>query len=92
MSDRVVTQKSTFLVITPVQIDDYVPLACPICDALMCLDDSTSWQKFKCCMRCADTWAYASQQRWIDGWRPSKEEVHENCAVRPMMRVNIGAL
>lgn len=92
MHDRVVVQKSSFLLVTPVQIDEYMPLACPVCDTLMCLDDSLQWQKFKCCTRCANTWAYLLQQTWMNGWRPSEDDVRSKVATRPMMRINIGAL
>jgi hypothetical protein len=92
MYDRVVVQKNTFLAITPAKLDDYMPLACPVCDTLMCLDDAHTWEEFSCCSQCANAWAYLRKEEWKTGWRPSPDVIKDVCSLRPKLRVNIGAL
>lgn len=92
MIDRVVIPRAKFLIVKPTNTEDYMPLACPVCDTLMCLDDSASWTRFKCCTRCADAWAYKAQKQWDDGWRPPAGEVRSNFEARPKMHVNVHAL
>lgn len=92
MQDRVIEFKSSFFLVRPAKLDDYMPLACPVCDTLMCLDDSHTWTRFKCCTRCANEWAYTKQTEWDSGWRPGAEEIRIHLSVRPGMRVNVNAL
>ena len=92
MHDRVVTVKGSFLIIRPKLIEDQMPLACPICDVLMCFDDVTAWEKFACCNECADSWAYPNQTAWNSGWRPSKDILCQNVAKRSKIRINMNVL
>lgn len=78
-----------FFVIKPAEDVSSAPIACPVCDTLMCVHDDEAWKKFKCCNACADAWAFIDQARWIDGWRPNKDVVEENVRQRPHRRINV---
>ena len=54
------------------------PVFCPVCTKMTTSQyDELSYEKFKCCDDCANTWAYARKDDWMTGWRPSKEEVEK---------------
>ena len=65
-----------FYVIRPAELQEKQPLFCPLCDGIMRSNfDEDSFEKFGCCDSCATTWAYPNRKKWLDGWRPSPEEI-----------------
>ena len=52
---------------------------CPICGFLMKdINDTISYDKYKCCQSCTFQWAQGNRHAWMDGWRPTKEQVGEH--------------
>lgn len=61
------------------------PIFCPVCDFIMkSFYDDEAYRKFSCCDACASSWAYPHSDKWKSGWRPTKEEVMNNCKKRPI--------
>ena len=53
-----------------------VPIDCPLCKLLMKdADDVSSFMRSFVCKECEDAWADPNREKWLDGWRPSKEKV-----------------
>ena len=51
-------------------------LSCPVCESLIKNQlDAQEAQNYQCCAKCSLKWAQPNHKRWLDGWRPSKEEV-----------------
>lgn len=51
-----------------------VPVWCPICDLVM-KGDSKSYYDWGCCNLCFIQFVEERERRWVDGWRPTEEEV-----------------
>lgn len=48
---------------------------CPVCESFsFSIQDDLYMTKFDCCKNCYIRWVEGREQRWIDGWRPSKGE------------------
>jgi hypothetical protein len=77
LKDRLIEDHPTgFVIIVPVGVELPVPLACTLCDHVMrSRDDETSHREFGCCERCARIWAEPRRQAWVDGWRPTTEQI-----------------
>jgi len=86
MKDRLIAEHPEgFYVIRPVEPLEAQPVFCPVCDDIMhSYYDEEAYRKFRCCDNCASTWAYADVERWNSGWRPSSEEVKNNCKKVPI--------
>lgn len=55
-----------------------VPVWCPICDGPMKGNRSTfCYYKYGCCQMCWVEFIDGREQRWLDGWRPSAEELKQ---------------
>lgn len=88
--NRTLTQKEGYVVIKPDDELEVTPIACPLCLTLMkSLDDASHYNKFKCCQRCADDFAYPNKIAWDDGWRPSTEQLNVALEKRPKTRFSI---
>lgn len=49
---------------------------CDVCElSFSSPEDNKEYKKFGCCSSCANTWAYSYREKWMDGWRPSSEQV-----------------
>lgn len=47
---------------------------CPVCDTFsFSLQDDVYMSKFECCKKCYIKWVEDREERWEEGWRPSKE-------------------
>jgi len=54
------------------------PIFCPVCDGIMRTSfDDESYEKYSCCESCSNRWVYKNRERWLSGWRPTKEEIIE---------------
>jgi hypothetical protein len=84
--DRLAFQhESDFYVIKPSADPPHgsIPVFCKICEGIMMSEyDEKAHQKFGCCDACANAWAYPRNAEWINGWRPSVEEVQKFVASR----------
>jgi len=79
-NDRKIIQKDGYSIIVPKSFsfekNESMPIFCEICSIRFgSLDDELSYKKFMCCSSCADQWAYTNKEKWLLGWRPSKEQV-----------------
>ena len=62
--------------IVKISTSEIIPLFCDVCSIVMSGElDVRYYKKFKCCSECGMKWADLNQERWADGWRPSKEDV-----------------
>ena len=53
-----------------------VPFDCPVCKVLMRdRNDSISFQMFGSCRDCMYEIVYPNKTKWMEGWRPSEEEL-----------------
>ena len=52
------------------------PVDCSVCgSALRDQKDIISYKKWECCTDCQDLFAYPNKDKWVEGWRPSVEEI-----------------
>jgi hypothetical protein len=62
--------------IVKISTDEVIPLFCEVCTFVMLGElDIRYYRRFKCCSECGMKWADLNQERWADGWRPTREEV-----------------
>ena len=82
--DRLISEHPAgFVVIVPVATPDVVPFECPVCKMMICSsDDAEYFKKKKCCSKCGMKWADSNLEKWMSGWRPSKEEIDSFVAER----------
>jgi hypothetical protein len=52
-----------------------VPFWCPQCNGPMKGKSNTTFYKWKCCYYCFLEFIEGREQRWLDGWRPSAEDM-----------------
>lgn len=65
------------------------PLFCNVCDLPMTKkDDSISYLKFECCYDCSSMWAYRDKEKWLNGERPSKNEIEKYKILRTRISSN----
>jgi len=65
-----------FKVIRPKESPDPVPLLCPVCSCpMLTADDSHMFVKYQCCASCSLRWVDIRRDEWLDGWRPSDDEL-----------------
>jgi hypothetical protein len=58
--------------------DDHVVIApwCSLCEfVLSSSEDEAAVLEFGCCSLCAMHWAHPDRERWLSGWRPSREQL-----------------
>lgn len=85
LNDRLIRHENGYCVIIPNDKPSIIPISCSVCSFLYkSQEDVDSHAKFQCCYACASTWAYQNQQKWKNGWRPSKEQVSSNIKDRKM--------
>lgn len=76
-NNRIITEHpSGFYIIKPKDFRRGRPLFCSLCNSIMRTNfDDEAYSKFECCDSCATFWAYPNKDKWIEGWRPSPEDV-----------------
>jgi len=52
-----------------------VPTWCPNCEGIMKGKSTLTYYKWNCCMMCFIEFIEGREQRWIDGWRPSADDM-----------------
>jgi hypothetical protein len=73
-----------FAVITPVDFEEPIPLACPVCETLLRnSDDEESFLRSQCCFRCDLAWAAPRRAEWATGWRPTEDQILTEMSFRP---------
>jgi hypothetical protein len=74
----VLHQSGHFYVIKNKNAQQLIPLFCTICSfPLLSHDDFMSQREYSCCLKCNMRWVEPDKNRWLDGWRPSKEQINE---------------
>jgi len=68
-----------FLIVKPKVYTSVVPFVCPVCNLFMRNDeDAMYYTKYVCCSCCAIKWAEGgNKEKWLNGWRPPKNELKE---------------
>jgi hypothetical protein len=86
LNERLIAQHPAgFSVIRPIEASEAQPLFCPMCESIMRSSyDDEAYKKFSCCDECSNTWVYPNLSRWNEGWRPSDEEIQNNCRKSPI--------
>lgn len=75
MNDRLVVDRDGYKVIYMSDAASIIPWTCELCDVVMrSQEDEESHVKFGCCSNCAIRWAYPNVEKWMSGWRPTKED------------------
>jgi len=48
---------------------------CPVCSEYsFSVKDDLYMNKFECCYKCYIQWVENREERWVNGWRPNKEQ------------------
>ena len=56
-------------------INKEIKRVCPVCDTYSFSGrDDLYMNKFECCEKCYIQWVENREDRWIQGWRPDKEQ------------------
>ena len=87
LNDRLIAKHpSGFHVIRPVDSSESVqPIFCPHCEHIMRSEyDDDAYNKFNCCDSCAASWVYPNLEKWKSGWRPTAEQIRNNCKKSPI--------
>ncbi len=51
---------------------------CPVCKLILRdLEDVESTESFGMCVDCQDYFYWPNLEKWKNGWRPKKEEIHK---------------
>lgn len=76
---RKMLAKKDHVIIVPEDYDEAskgMSLFCDVCQIrYRSKEDEKTYEKFGCCVPCADTWAYSNSEEWLRGWRPSSEAI-----------------
>ena len=73
--NRRIRKEKSYVVIVPELFqkleNSSMPIFCDVCENCFSRpEDKKSFEKFKCCSFCADTWAYSHKDEWeMDGDR-----------------------
>ncbi len=68
--------KSGFFVIIPSEMSKGTPIFCPVCSFIMSSHyDEKTYEEYSCCDACSSEWARRNKSKWLDGWRPTEEEI-----------------
>ena len=56
-------------------INKEINRVCPVCDTYSFSGrDDLYMNKFECCEKCYIQWIEDREERWLEGWRPDKEQ------------------
>ena len=56
-------------------INKEIKRVCPVCDTYSFSGrDDLYMNKFECCEKCYIQWIEGREKRWLEGWRPDKEQ------------------
>ncbi len=52
---------------------------CPVCESYSFSEkDDLYMARYECCFNCYVKWVDGREDRWLSGWRPTKEQIHGN--------------
>jgi hypothetical protein len=94
-NDRKICDKGSYVIIVPSthfenEVNNVIPIFCDVCGIRFGhKDDEETYKKFSCCSPCADKWAYSNKEKWLNGWRPTQEEVKISVTKRSFVDPNI---
>jgi len=58
--------------------DDIIPHDCPVCGlTIRDISDTLSYEEYKCCTDCRDYFVFKDKLAWLEGIRPSPEEIEK---------------
>tara|TARA_R100000995_G_scaffold70307_1_gene38889 strand:- start:9704 stop:10084 length:381 start_codon:yes stop_codon:yes gene_type:complete len=56
-------------------INKEIKRVCPVCDTYSFSGrDDLYMNKFECCYKCYIQWVEGREEKWLEGWRPDKEQ------------------
>ena len=56
-------------------INKEINRVCPVCETYSFSGrDDLYMNKFECCEKCYIQWVEGREERWLEGWRPNKEQ------------------
>ena len=56
-------------------INKEINRVCPVCETYSFSGrDDLYMNKFECCYKCYIEWVESREERWLEGWRPNKEQ------------------
>lgn len=71
--------ESGFYVIKEKKLFKSAPFFCPVCNfSLSRQEDFIYYSTYSCCLECGTKFAEAQREKWIDGKRPTREEIKEH--------------
>lgn len=74
---------SSGVVVVKSETQSCSPLFCPTCNRLVKTQlDAQEFQTYQCCYYCSLKWAQPNHKKWLEGWRPSQEEVSKEVEER----------
>lgn len=88
LRNKLIRYVNDIAIIVPNDYTQSIPIACPVCTTLYrTIDDEDSHNKFQCCEACASRWAYVNQKDWLNGWRPSQDQIIEDIKNRTKLLI-----
>jgi len=70
-----VSKKQSFTILDDAGWNN-IPMFCPICDFVMeNYSDHDHYKNYDCCKRCFLKFVEFRKKKWLEGWRPTKEEI-----------------
>lgn len=73
---RKIADCGLFIIVTATSSSQAIPFDCPVCYVRLSMSiDIESFIEFLCCDSCSIRWARSRKNEWIDGWRPSDEQL-----------------
>ena len=78
MTDRKIEKCDGYIVVTPANVGECIPIACPVCKFVMgTREDLATFNSWSCCTWCKDMFVRGAiaEARWHEGKRPTDEHV-----------------
>ena len=73
---REITSVANITVIRPTNEGQKLELSCPVCHTMLRgMEDAKELTRLGACRQCTDCWAYVNYDNWMNGWRPSADQV-----------------
>ena len=67
-----------------------LPAHCPVCDVMFTSNlDLESYRNSKCCSYCETKYAFVNRVEWLEGIRPSKDQIAADIKSRKLLGLDI---